>query len=314
MEFKTLGLTGGKVFFKKILKVFSPPLWALLLLIPISVAALVYVFTNNLNEHIIAYGTYVISFYTLCAAVVWSAAILPNRIRALKQKLYDNPAGEKFMTDMRFRTQISLYTSFAVNILYVTINAVSFVLSGSAWFGVFAVYYAILAVMRFLLLRYERTSNDEKSLLRELKRSRVCAVIMLLVNLCLSGAVLMILFLDKGFAYHGMLIYVMAAYTFWITTLAIINLVKYRKYESPVMTMAKTVNLTAALVSMLSLETAMLSEFGKDMPENSKLIFISLTGAGISVVVITMSVFCIVKNTIRIAKIKKENDYGKQII
>lgn len=299
------------MIFKKILKAFMPPLWVLAVLVAISAVALVYVFTNNLSEHIIAYVSYVISFYTLCAVVAWCCFVFPKRIRTVKQKVYDNPVGEKYMTDMRFRTQISLYGSLAINLLYVAVNAVSCVLSGSAWFGVLALYYAILAVTRFLLLRYGRSKNGDKSLMNELRRSRSCAVIMLFVNLCLSAAVLMIMYYDKGFVYHGILIYVMAAYTFWITTAAVINIVKYRKYDSPVMSMSKAVNLTAALVSVLSLETAMLSEFGSDMSAENRLVFIALTGAGISIAVITMSVYYISENTIRINRIKKENDYGE---
>ena len=38
---------------------------------------------------------------------------------------------------------------------------------------------------------------------------------------------------------------------------ALYNVVKYRKYKSPVMSAAKAVNLAAALVSMLALEAAM---------------------------------------------------------
>ena len=51
-----------------------------------------------------------------------------------------------------------------------------------------------------------------------------------------------------------MMIYVMAMYAFYVTVMAVINMVRYRKYHSPVMSAAKAVNLAAALVSMLSLE------------------------------------------------------------
>ena len=39
---------------------------------------------------------------------------------------------------------------------------------------------------------------------------------------------------------------------------AVINTVKYRKFHSPVLCAAKTVNLTTALVSMFNLETVMI--------------------------------------------------------
>ena len=47
----------------------------------------------------------------------------------------------------------------------------------------------------------------------------------------------------------------MAAYTFLTFAFAIINLVKYKKYKSPVYMSAKLISLIAGAVSMLTLET-----------------------------------------------------------
>ena len=146
---------------------------------------------------------------------------------------------------------------------------------------------------------------------KELRRSRLCGYILLTVNLALSAAVLMILYQNKGYEYHGILIYIMAAYTFYVTTVAIVNLVKYRKLGSPVMSMTKIISMAAALVSMLSLETAMLSEFGKDMSTENKQIFIMLTGAGVSIIIVAMSVYSIVKNSKEIKQIMENDTYGE---
>ena len=135
-------------------------------------------------------------------------------------------------------------------------------------------------------------------------RSRICAYILLLVNLCLSGAVLMILYQNRGYDYPGILIYVMALYTFYALTHAIAELVKYRALESPIMSTAKTVSLSAALVSLLNLETAMFAQFGAGMAQQDKTLMIILTGAGISVSVITLSVILIVNATKEIRREK----------
>lgn len=61
---------------------------------------------------------------------------------------------------------------------------------------------------------------------------------------------------------------------------------------------------------MLSLETAMFSQFGQDTPAETKWIMIALTGAGISVAVVTMSAYMIVKVHKQIKEIK-EQENGK---
>lgn len=296
---------------KNMIKLLYPPIWAILLLIPICTTALIFIFIGNYKQHPFAYAAYILSFYTLTAIVMKCIKVVPRHYHAAKQKVYDNPIGERLMTDMPFRTHVSLYGSLSVNLLYVALNAISGFLYHSAWFFILAFYYTILAVMRFLLLRFVNHVGIGKNRFMELRRSRLCGYILLTVNLALSGAVLMILYQNKGYEYHGIYIYVMAAYTFYITALAIVNLVKYRKLGSPVMSMAKIINMAAALVSMLSLETAMFSQFGKDMSTENKQIFIMLTGAGVSVVIITMSVYSIIKNTKKIKIIKENDTYGE---
>ena len=75
------------------------------------------------------------------------------------------------------------------------------------------------------------------------------------------------------------------------------DIIKYRRLGSPVMSTAKIVSLSSALVSMLNLETAMFAQFGKAMSPEHQHIFIILTGAGVSLAVVTLSVLLIVKAT-----------------
>ena len=296
---------------KKLIKLLYPPVWATVLLVLICTLALVCTFVGGHESHPLAYVSYVLSFYTLTVFVMKCIKAVPKHYKAAKKAVYDHPVGERLMTDMPFRTHVSLYGSLAVNLLYVALNVVSGFLYHTAWFFVLAFYYTILAVMRFLLVRFVNRIGIGKNRFRELRRSRLCGIILLTVNLALSGAVLMILYQDKGYEYHGILIYVMAAYTFYITTLAIVNLAKYKKLGSPVMSMAKIINMAAALVSMLSLETAMFSQFGEDMaPENQRLMII-LTGAGVSIIIVTMSVYSILKNSKEIKLITENKTYGE---
>lgn len=289
-------------------KILFPPLWVMLLLAVFSVVALIYVFVKRQQEAWFAYVVYVLAFYTLSTICVFLCVVLPERYRQIKQRIHNTDLGHRYLTDGVFRTRISLYASLGINLLYVGVNALSYILYSSMWFVVLAVYYGILAVMRFLLVRYVRIQGIGRNRQGELRSNVICSGILLSVNFVLSGAVLMILYQDKGFEYHGILIYLMAAYTFYTTTLAIVNLIKYRKYNSPVVTTTKVISLSAALVSMLTLETAMFSQFGQQMPPENQGLMIILTGAGVSIAVVTMSVYMMVKSIGEIRKIRsKEN-------
>lgn len=285
-------------------KLLFPPLWLMVLLTVISAAGLTVIFVKGLEQSVLAYAAYVLAFYTLLVVSLFCALVLPKQYSAMKQKIDANPFGHRYMTDRAFREGISLSISFAISLAYVGIHIWSWYLLRSWWFLVLAVYYGIMAVMRFLLVRYVRVQKIGTSMLGEWKRSKACAYILLLINLSLSGAVLMILYESKGYDYPGILIYVMALYTFYSTVSAIVDIVKYRKLGSPVMSTAKIVSLSAALVSMLNLETAMFAQFGGEMAPEDQRIFIILTGAGVSITVVTLSVILIVNANKEIRRIK----------
>lgn len=293
---------------KKIInKILFPPGWLIAVLAVLSGVGLTYVFLNDLGETLLAIPVYVISFYTLSTACLFFAMVLPKRYKRIKQKVLAHPLGSRYMNDVEFKNEISLFCSLGINLLYVATNAVSAIINHTFWFGILAGYYLILALMRFLLVRYMHKNPLDRDRVTQLQYARICAVILTTLNLVLSGAVLMILYQNRGFEYMGILIYVMAAYTFYMTTMAIIDLVKYRKYNNPILSTAKVIKLASALVSMLSLETAMFAQFGADMTQSARRLMIALTGAGISVTVITMAVVLIVSTTREIRKIRSKH-------
>lgn len=285
-------------------KLLFPPVWLVGVLTVISAVALVAIFIHGLEMSIPAYPCYVLAFYTLTVLCVFGWKVLPGYYKAIKHKMHANKYIDRYMTDAVFKTNVGLYRSLAINLIYVVVNAVSGYIYQTYWFGIFAVYYAIIAVMSFLLVRYVVKHPIGSDRLGELKRARLCAYILMTVNLALSGAVLMMVFFNRGFQYQGILIYVIALYTFYITTTAIIDMVKYRKYKSPVMSMTKVIKLASALFSMLFLETAMFAQFGADTPEEIKRIMIMLTGAGICVAVVSMAMYMIVQTSREISEYK----------
>jgi len=285
-------------------KLMFPPVWLMVLLTALSAVLLTIIFVKSMERSIPAYIVYVLAFYTLSTVSIFCALVLPKQYKKIKQKIYDNPLGNRYMTDRVFRTNISLSVSFVISMLYVGLNVWSWNTLQSYWFMVLAVYYSVMAVMRYLLVRYVRIQKIGTSILGEWKRSRVCAYILLLINLSLSGAVLMILYQRKGYDYPGIMIYVMALYTFYAVIHAIVDIVKYRKLGSPVMSTAKIVSLSGALVSMLNLETAMFAQFGAGLALENQRIFIILTGAGVSITVVTLSVILIVNANKEIRRIK----------
>jgi len=291
-------------------KILFPPVWVIVLLVIISAAALVTVFVNGWEMSLLAYVSYALSAYALTVLCFFAWKVLPGYYRAVKEKLHKNKYIDRYMTDAVFKSNVGLYSALAINLVYVIMNAISGYIYQTYWFVIFAVYYAIIAIMRFLLVRYVAKHPIGENHLGELKRARLCAWILMTVNLALSGAVLMMVFFNRGFQYQGILIYVIAMYTFYVTTTAIIDMVKYRKYKSPVMSITKIIKMASALFSMLFLETAMFAQFGAETSPETKRIMIMATGAGISVAVVAMAVYMIVQTSKEIKQCSSSENEG----
>ncbi|MBQ7955404.1 MAG: hypothetical protein IJ282_06600 [Lachnospiraceae bacterium] len=285
-------------------KLLFPPVWIIVLLTVTCMVALTEIFFNGWEMNPFAYVSYVLSFYTLTVICIFCWKVLPGFYKSAKSKMHKNKYIDRYMTDAVFKSNVGLYRSLAINLIYIVVNAVSGYIYQTYWFGIFAVYYSIIAMMRFLLVRYVIKNPIGNNYLGELKRARVCACILMTVNLALSGAVLMMVLFDRGFRYQGVLIYVIALYTFYITVTAVIDMVKYRKYKSPILSITKVIKMASALFSMLFLETAMFAQFGADTSLEVKRIMIMLTGAGISTVVVSMAIYMIVKTTKEIKELK----------
>ncbi len=129
-------------------KLLFPPVWLMALLTIASAALLTIIFVKGMEQSIPAYVVYVLAFYTLSTASIFCALVLPKQYKEIKQKIYDNPLGNRLMTDRVFRTNISLSVSFVISMLYVGLNVWSWHMLRSYWFMVLAVYYVIMAVMR----------------------------------------------------------------------------------------------------------------------------------------------------------------------
>lgn len=294
---------------KKIFKL--PPIPAILISVP-SFVLVIYVLANHVENTAISYAAYTLSAYAMIITITGMAEVIRlirNGIEnhPLIRKVLKIPVLEKYFKEIQFRTETSLYQGLFINLLYVALKLGSGIYYRSIWFASLAVYYLLLAVLRFSLLHHVRSRKDDR--VSEWKRYRFCGIILLFMNQALAAIVVIVIKQNKGFEYAGFLIYAMAFYAFYAVITSVINVVKFRKYGSPVMSAAKVISLTAALVSMFSLETAMLAQFGED-DVRFRQIMTSATGAGVCVIVLGMAVFMIAKSTKVINNIDQDETAG----
>jgi len=293
---------------KRILKrvFFLPAIPTILIAVPVFAVTFYLLYIEA--DGVAAYIAYFASAY----ALVISITAAPDIVRSVSQgvrnsflmkKLRNIPLANRFLEDVRFRTEVSLYQGFFINLLYIAMKMATGIYYRSAWFISIAVYYALLALMRVMLLLRGAKKTGRKHMEEELHRYRLCGIMLFLLNQALAGMVIFMVHQNRGFDYPGLLIYLMALYSFYSVIIAVINLIKFRKHKSPVLSAAKVISFVAAMVSILSLETAMLARFGGD-DEALRAIMTEISGGGICSIVIFMAVFMVAKSTRELKRLK----------
>ena len=282
-----------------------PPTAIMLILIPIATVFLVYALVFMGQSSIPAILSYVLAFYTL---MVWCIQ-LPRLIPMFRKFQEENKYARRFLEDRELRMQISLYGTLYFNTAYALLQLGLGFWHHTFWYYTLAGYYICLAIMRFFLARHISRHKPGENQKEELIRYRNCGIVLLVMNLTLSVMVFFMIYWNRTFRHHEITTIALATYTFTAFTLAVINLIKYRKLKSPVYAAAKVVSLASACVSMLTLEAAMLTAFGEEtMDALTRKLFLGLTGFAVCAFIILMALGMIYNGNERLRRIKN----GKQ--
>lgn len=245
---------------------------------------LIYVFGNHLEETPLAYISYVLSFYALLIFCIWFYKVCKFSNESIKK----SNVYHLYQKNFTFVTKILMYSSFIFNLIYGVFKLGIGIYYISWWFITFAIYYLLLCFMKLSLVK--NINNQEK----EYKKLKHTGIILLFLNLILVGIIILIIKQNQIINYNGILIYLVALYDFYLIISAIINVLKYRKNHSPIIAASKCINLTVAMISMVSLEVAMIYQFGNNDP-NFKLIMTASMGFAICLINSFMAIYMIIK-------------------
>ena len=288
-----------------------PAKWVLCSLPPAAFAALIFIFASEQTESVLAYPVYLMSAYSL-AVLIAALPVLAKRIRQhkanllnrskLMQKIASSAFGNQYLHDPAFRGSVSIYQGMIVNFLYVLFRIAAGIRYASVWFISMAVYYMVLGGLRaYLISSYRR--REAGGLSFEYCCYRRTAWLLFLLNIPMGGMIVLMVRTNSGFFYPGYIIYLSALYTFYTMAVSIVNLVKFRKLGSPILSAAKVLNFVSAMMSILGLQTAMISRFSVN-GENYRRLMNAVTGGFVYGIVVMIAVYMLLHSR----KIRKKGE------
>ena len=275
------------MFFQKLL---HPSKWVLIFVPSLSFAALIFLFATQTTRSASAYMIYCMSAYSL---TIWLAA-LPRLIKEMKtaimtsrfmRKVSSSKITGRYLNDLAFRGNVSIYQGMAVNAFYVVFRIVAGIRYASVWFISMAVYHLVIGgLWAYLVVCYRRRDPE-----LERRCYHTTAWLIFLLNIPMGGMIVLMVRTNSALSYPGSIIYLSALYTFYTMVTSVLNLVKFRKLGSPILSAAKVLNFIAAMMSILGLQTAMISRFSEN-GESYRKMMNAITGGFVYGIVILIAV------------------------
>ena len=166
---------------------------------------------------------------------------------------------------------LSLLLNVAFSAYYIVFGGIT----RSWWLFTVGVYYVILSVVRFAVLRTKQSDGFA---------TKFTGVMLMLLSLPLVGTVILAVVRDRGMVLHEIVMITMALYAFSKITLATVNLIKSRKSASAKLITLRNICFADAFVSIFSLQRSMLVSF-EGMTETEIRIINAATGSAVCIIV-----------------------------
>ena len=198
-----------------------------------------------------------------------------KRLRRALGLLLGSALAVQYKQDRIFRASVNLQLVMVLNYLYAAYNLLTALQSGSMW---------LLSLGVYTLLPPDALPRHESRCYRRVAWS------LLALNVPIGGLTLLMVSGQSVSALPGHLIYLSALYTFVMMFLAISNLIRFRKFGSPILSAAKVLSLVAALLSLLTLQSALIDRFGTAQG-SFRLMMTRLTGSAVYASVLIIAVW-----------------------
>ena len=165
--------------------------------------------------------------------------------------------------------------SLLCNMVYSAYHIIFGIATSSWWLFTTGVYYTILSIVRFLVLK--RTGKKRFMI-------RFAGIMLMMLSLPLVGTVILAFVKDRGTVFHLIVMLAIATYSFTKLTLATVNWIQARKITSARLITLRNISFADAFVSLYALQRSMLVSF-EGMSEAEIRIMNVATGCAVCIIV-----------------------------
>jgi len=173
------------------------------------------------------------------------------------------------------RTRKIPLVSLLFNMVYSTYHIIFGIATRSWWFFTIGIYYAILSIVRFVVLGHKGKKHFV---------IRFTGIMLMVLSISLIGTVILAFVKDRGTEFPLIVMLAIAVYAFTKITLATIKWIKAQKSKSAKLITLRNISFADAFVSIFSLQRSMLVSF-EGMSEIEIRIMNVATGSAVCIIV-----------------------------
>ena len=297
---------------KKIIEFFkNPPVWYLVLHYFLTVlsavgAILLAVFVDMETPlAVFAYVLFAVAALLLAYTVFTIVKFAPRIKQSGKAFTQKFSFTNNLVENYGFRTLVFAVVSLLIGIGFSVFNFVVAGLEASGWYFSLGAYYLLVVFARGGILVQKRNktrAGDLENTVRDWRSYRASGIMITLLHLALSIAILLMVRNNRAFRYADLMVFVVATYSAYKIAMAIVNIIKARKQSDVAVSALRHVGLAEAAVSLLVLQSALLSAFA----EGEYAHYNAITGGVICAFTIALGIYMIVTATRKIKAIKAD--------
>lgn len=246
--------------------------------------------------------------YTICMIVIGCVGVRKGLKNVKDKPRFTRQLRNDFFHNAEFRSLVFTGCSLLFNVGYTLFLCVMAIRLLSSWYGSLAIYYILLTLTRGgMLIQTAKDAETHKDDLYALHLANVgtymyCGVMMIALAAAFSVSVVQVVAVGAGYRVPIWGIWTFAGFAICRLGVAIFNFVKASKYDDLAARSAKYINLTTALVSLLSLQTAFMTVFSSSLNQS---IVNGLMGAVVFFVILTLGIYMVAHAGKKYKKLKE---------
>ncbi|MBP5193517.1 MAG: hypothetical protein J6126_02165 [Clostridia bacterium] len=274
---------------------------SLLYMIEISAIALALIvfISGTKNEFLVLYGyiNAIIGLVTFAYTLFVFILFTPRMRKIVTATLQRNSFIRSLLGQYGYRTVITTTFAIVFNVAFIVMNGVIALRYMSIWYGIYTMFYTVVAWLRVLLVLHSRPGNGSKYQIdegRKYESSIVCllsGLILVVFSAALSPSFFRINFTTSPYVTPEPLVFIIGAWTLYKIIEAIISMIRTQRNDDFSISTLRTLVLVNALIAIPAFQASMLNLF---YDGTSKGYANSVTGFAVCVIIIGLGVYTVI--------------------